>query len=381
VPDQPDWYSNLGIVLQSNGQFEAAMEAFRRAIVLNPSHENALNNLGVLQRLHGRLDEAEASYRRVIELNPNHPDVYLNLAVIMDQTGRVQEALNAYCKAITLRPKNPAAHRHLAMAYAQIGEPQKAIEVCEEWVRNSPDDPRARHALAAHSGRNVPSRASDDYVEAVFDDFAESFEAKLARLEYQAPALVGDAVAAAMGPADKSRDVLDIGCGTGLCGPLLAPYARRLIGVDLSRGMLKLAGEKHVYDELVHAELTEYLQRAEPCDLIVTADTLVYFGALEAVASAAAAALRPGGLFVFTVEGATEPAFAATYRLQTHGRYTHGAEYVQQVLSNAGLVPRIERAQLRLEAGVPVPGLVVSGTKPALDGSTPDRNAIGAPRG
>ena len=38
------------------------------------------------------------------------------------------------------------------------------------------------------------------------------------------------------------------------------PYARRLIGVDLSAGMLKLAAEKQVYDELTHAELTEFLQ-------------------------------------------------------------------------------------------------------------------------
>jgi predicted TPR repeat methyltransferase len=162
---------------------------------------------------------------------------------------------------------------------------------------------------------------------------------------------------------------------------MLAPYARRLVGVDLSRGMLKLAAEKQAYDELIHAELTEYLQRADPFDVIVTADTLVYFGALEAVASAAAAALRPGGLFVFTVEEATDPEHAASHCLRPHGRYTHGAEYVRQVLSNAGLVPRIERADLRMESGIPVPGLVVSAAKPAASGSTPDRMAIGAPRG
>ena len=38
--------------------------------------------------------------------------------------------------------------------------------------------------------------------------------------------------------ASRSLDVLDAGCGTGLCGPLVAPYARRLVGVDLSEAML-----------------------------------------------------------------------------------------------------------------------------------------------
>ena len=50
-------------------------------------------------------------------------------------------------------------------------------------------------------------------------------------------------------------DVLDAGCGTGLCGALVAPFARRLLGVDLSEGMLAHAMEKSVYHELFKAKL------------------------------------------------------------------------------------------------------------------------------
>ena len=38
--------------------------------------------------------------------------------------------------------------------------------------------------------------------------------------------------------------MLDAGCGTGLCGPLIAPHARRLVGVDLSGQMLAHARER-----------------------------------------------------------------------------------------------------------------------------------------
>jgi predicted TPR repeat methyltransferase len=239
------------------------------------------------------------------------------------------------------------------------------VELCEEWLARRPGDPHALHTRAACSGRDVPPRASDAYVQVVFDSFAESFEAKLAKLHYRAPELVAAAVAGTGIAASRELDVVDLGCGTGLCGLLLAPYARRLVGVDLSEGMLKHASEKHLYDELVQVELTAYLRQLhEAVDLIVSADTLVYFGDLEDVVAAAARALRPGGTFIFTVEEAVDGEATAAFCIQPHGRYNHLAEYVERVLAKAGLQPTIERAELRKEYGLPVAGLVVRGHKP-----------------
>jgi predicted TPR repeat methyltransferase len=227
-----------------------------------------------------------------------------------------------------------------------------------------PDDPQAIHTLAACSGCEVPPRASDAYVQQVFDSFAESFEAKLARLQYRAPELIAASLAAAGLECRRGLDVLDLGCGTGLCGPLLAPLASRLVGVDLSTGMLQHAAAKHVYDELVHAELTAWLRQFHSAwDVILSADALVYFGALDAVVGAAATALRPGGVFVFTVEHAVDAASTSTYAIQPHGRYAHCVDYVERLLTAAGLEPVIERAELRKESGLPVAGLVVRATR------------------
>jgi predicted TPR repeat methyltransferase len=129
--------------------------------------------------------------------------------------------------------------------------------------------------------------------------------------------------------------------------------------------MLAHAADKHVYHELVQGELTAYLEtRDQDVDVIVTADTLVYFGALEPVVTAAAKALRSQGVLVFTVEETTEPAATPGYTLQPHGRYGHRAEYVERLLTEAGLRPVIDRAELRKESGLPVAGLVVRATKP-----------------
>lgn len=167
----------------------------------------------------------------------------------------------------------------------------------------------------------------------------------------------------------RSLDVVDIGCGTGLCGPLVAPYASRLTGVDLSSGMLGHAREKGVYDELVQDELVSYLcSHRDAFDLVLSADTLVYFGQLDAVAVAAAAALKYGGRFIFTVEELTRDGVEA-WSLAPHGRFNHSARYVEQTLSSADLVSTIVRAELRMESGLPVPGLVVTAAKPAPSGT------------
>ena len=363
APEQADWHSNLGILLENTGDGEGAIRAFSRAIELNPAHANAHSNLGVLYRLFGRLEEAEASYRAAIANNSEHADAYRNLAIVLDQTGRTPEALVAYCKAITIEPRSSSTRRLLAVAYCTIGDFERAVEFCEDWVKAEPDDPMARHTLAACSQRDVPARASDDYVVASFDTFAATFEAKLARLEYKAPALVAASLAETGTPANKQLDVLDAGCGTGWCGPLLAPYARQLKGVDLSSGMLAHAHAKGMYDELTHAELVGYLQgQSGAFDIIVSADTLGYFGSLEPFAAAASDALRPGGWVIFTVEEAA-PA-TETFHLEVHGRYNHAAAYVERVLGAVGLTTHIDRDVLRNESGLPVKGLVVRGHKP-----------------
>jgi predicted TPR repeat methyltransferase len=167
---------------------------------------------------------------------------------------------------------------------------------------------------------------------------------------------------------DRSLDVLDAGCGTGLCGPLICEYARRLVGVDLSAKMLEHAKERSLYHELVKEELTTYLERVRNSfDVIVSADTLCYFGPLEEPVGAAVAALRPGGMLLFTVEEQAA-ADSSEYSISPHGRYTHSREYVDRVLAGAGLRPEIVRAELRMEAGAPVAGLVVRAVKLASSG-------------
>jgi predicted TPR repeat methyltransferase len=364
-PGQPGWHSNLGNVLVELGRLPEAVDAYRKAITLEPRHADAYNNLGAVLRAQGRLDESAAAYSTAIELAPDHLDAHNNLGNLLSSRGRVREAVAYYCKAITLMPGHPEARKLLGIAYYTIGQVDAAAEVFRRWLADEPDNPVARHLFAACSGREVPDRASDAYVETTFDAFAGSFDAKLEHLAYRAPQLVASALERASGEPAKRLVALDAGCGTGLCGPLIAAHVARLTGVDLSSAMLAKAEGRGVYDELVKAELTTYFAtHPESFDLITSADTLVYFGPLEGVIQAASGALRAGGLLIFTVEDALTDAGALGYRINPHGRYSHRREYVVDVLGAAGFdVAAVEPAELRREGGNPVAGLVVTARK------------------
>ncbi|HEX8778847.1 MAG TPA: methyltransferase domain-containing protein, partial [Rhodanobacter sp.] len=154
-------------------------------------------------------------------------------------------------------------------------------------------------------------------------------------------------------------DVLDAGCGTGLCAPLLRPHARRLAGVDLSGGMVEKARQRGGYDALAVAELTAYLQeRAAAWDVVLSADTLVYFGELDTVLEAAHAALRPGGWLAFSLEA--EEGEPDRVTLTASGRYRHSRAHVLRALERAGFRDiRIAEDSLRKEFGQPVRSWVV----------------------
>jgi predicted TPR repeat methyltransferase len=244
------------------------------------------------------------------------------------------------------------------------GAHEEAADVFSRWLAIEPDNPIPSHMLAACSGTNIPERASNAYVRTTFDGFAASFDdVLLHRLEYKAPQQLLNFLSPVLAAPGCKYDILDAGCGTGLCGPLLKPYARSLTGVDLSPGMLAKARDCGVYDGLHEDEITRFLAaHVAAFDVIASADTLCYFGDLQPLAQTARRALRAGGWIGFTVERRDD---VETYFLQPHGRYCHARDYVEGVLVHAGFeTVDVVPAVLRRELGSDVEGWVVRARVP-----------------
>ena len=323
---------------------------------------------------HDRDRDASIVLRETLVHHPDHPLVTLQLGVLLHAYPAFQEEATALLRrVIALDPAVTAAYRPLAVMLAQNGRLAEAISVLRAWCAAAPLDPTASHLLAAYTAESVPDRAADAFLRQTFDQIAAEFDTYLrGTLKYRAPeALSAHLNSLLPRMAQGSLDILDMGCGTGLCAPLLRPLARRLTGVDISSGMIAKARETCLYDALEEVELTEFLARCnkniERFDLLFASDTLIYFGRLDWLLAAAHGVLRPGGWLAFTVERLKpdEGEAAPDFMLDTTGRYKHDKHYLESALLNAGfLMPNVIEAELRLQLNRPEIGLVVVARKP-----------------
>jgi predicted TPR repeat methyltransferase len=356
-PRNPDALNFFGMLCCQGGDPTAGEELLRRAVEADPSNPHAWLNLGTALMVRKNPEGASTAFRKATELAPELPIAWYNLGVCLGRCKEPREAASSLHRALKLQPGHPPAYAALANVLHRLGEYTEAAEIYREWLKYEPNNHGARHLLAAVSQHEVPSRADERYVRQMFDDFADEFDENLNNLGYRAPEWVAARLANAV-EARGGLEILDAGCGTGLCAPLLRPLARRLVGIDLSSNMVEKARQRGGYDELVVADLSQAMrERPDSFDAVVSADTLVYFGALEEPLAAARLCLREGGLIVFSVE---QLIGSEQYHLEQHGRYSHSESYLRAALEGAGFGEvTFEVRTLRSERGAEVAGYVV----------------------
>ncbi|NNE99087.1 MAG: methyltransferase domain-containing protein [Pyrinomonadaceae bacterium] len=213
-----------------------------------------------------------------------------------------------------------------------------------------------------------PDRAPLDHLQELFDLTANNYDAHLKSIGNAGPRQIADAIDDLELSDLQDQVILDAGCGTGLCGELLRPQSRFLVGVDISRKMLEQARERGCYDSIVCSGIVDFTGRAEmKYDLVVLSDVFVYFGALDEVLENISLRLNESGHIVFSVEtlnpsGASKLGVERGYKLAANGRYSHTPEYIDRILRVSGFKrPRLLKHDiLRQEFGNPVECMVVA---------------------
>ncbi|GFR44531.1 hypothetical protein Agub_g5801, partial [Astrephomene gubernaculifera] len=388
--------------------------------------------------------------------------VLMNLARALREVGRQQRAAEVYGAVTRLQPDHPSAHYRRGAILRSLRRNEEALAAFRQHLRLHPEHQASRFWVAAITGDvGGMAAAPADMVAGLFDQYADHFDDHLVnKLQYRTPEALRDQLLASYdritvqpdtsnnsssggavttaaaaddtersssnaaastchGPHNKSskkdnnssiggssskrvpswRRCVDLGCGTGLMGPLLQPYCKIMEGVDLSAGMVDQASKRGCYSRLAVAELVAFLEQQKeeittaaaaatalaatvvPYDLFVAADVFVYIGDLQPVMRAAAAVAAPGAILAFSTEalerapsgkanrGLTPSAAAAAtetgsdgaaaaaaavaasegdasssssssatagLRLQVTGRYAHSEEYLRRTGAGCG---------------------------------------------
>ncbi|MDB5817016.1 MAG: putative methyltransferase, contains repeat [Rhizobacter sp.] len=421
VPDRASTLINLAAVqLQLRRPAEALLSA-DQALRVEPDAADALLHRGAALLQLGRLQEASAAADRMIQAHPGTAAGWMIRAQAGERQGRVAEAVDAYRHALVLQPSHAAAWSGLGTLLRELAQLDQAAHAFRQAIAHGADPELngyylasvvASSAASSSTGQRstvhalpttgavtgsgsgtggIVSHAPQAYVRGLFDQYAEEFDQHVVQqLGYDVHRTLVYELTQAF--PRRFESAVDLGCGTGLCGPLVRPLTDRLVGVDLSGGMLDKARRLGVYDELVEADLVAWLaamawdaeepvtesgpapgsgpaarlspaipvpiqRRLRRFDLALAADVFIYVGDLDPV-FAALAHVMPTGVFCFSVELAAPD--VADFQLLPSLRFAHSAGYLRRLSSKHGFeVVSMIAASIRQEQRRTIAGLLV----------------------
>jgi predicted TPR repeat methyltransferase len=362
-------WRHRAIVLNDLGRPLDAAASAERALAIQAGDADAALALGHALQALDRQDAAIAAYDRALARRPDGADIWCARGAALKKAGDLAAALASYDRALALRPAYALAAHYRANALRALGRRDAALAGYRQALALGADATEIGFALAALGAAPAPAGAPPDYVRTLFDQYAGHFDAHLVDvLGYRTPALLDNLIRRHLAPGTPPfGTALDLGCGTGLCGPLLRPLARHLSGVDLSPRMLERARALGIYDDLACADIVPWLTaRADKTDLIVAADVLVYFGDLAPLFDAARRVLTADGLFAFSCEAlehmdeATAADQARGHAVTLSNRFAHTIDYIARSADGAGFtLMDMDDAPLRRDHDRDVPGHLV----------------------
>ncbi|QMV74984.1 methyltransferase domain-containing protein [Comamonas piscis] len=397
APRDPRLFMLAGLMAEKSGNLQGAFDAMRRSETLAPDWAPGLLEQALLFARHNREHEAMSAAEKVIALEPNNARVIAGVIDIAHRVGNTDMAIRHLRRVLELTPEDRVLRRYLAVDLGAVRQYDEALAVFGPLIDEQPDDHLARigrvqmlqargtmqealpdttallalqpedkiyqyyHQLAQGE---VPAHVPVELTTHMFDDMASVYDMHMVRhLAYQLPKQVADQLLQIY--PNRSFNLLDLGCGTGLLGASLGAIDGYIMGVDMSSKMLEQAAKHKVYYKFHQVNLLEALAAtpANTFEAITALDVLIYVGDLQQTLADAYRVLAPGGVLIFSCEhgDVTGP----DTQLHAFGRYTHTLSSTVRLAKAAGF-DRVDTrdVELRMEAGQAVDGFVVTAYKP-----------------
>lgn len=360
-PNNWETHYNLANCLINLDFTERAVIHYEIAFELNPKHNNLKQNLAMAYVIEKQFSKAKPLLEEACERNPNHSELQLQLSEVYLETGDTEKAIKQHEKTLALRPNNHPLLHNLAVLYLRNKDIKNSKEYFEKAYQVDNTDLTAKHMLNALQENSDIEQAPSKYIEDLFNQYAQFYNKHVSdKLGYKVPEIMRSKIANFLGDKVESIRILDLGCGTGLCGIYFSDISFYMVGVDISREMLSHARAIQSYDGLCQINILQSIpgEGLQVFDLVLAADVLVYIGELDIIFQKVASALDKNGLFCFTVEKSKSNE-NHSHKLLHSGRFTHSEKYINSLAKAHNFVIKLsDEIELRRDNNDQIKGIL-----------------------
>ena len=176
-PNFAEAHNNMGIILKDKENLEEAIEAYNKALSIKPDFAEAYYNLGDALQKQGKLEVAIKAYHKALIKKPDFAKAYNNMGIILKDQENLEEAIEAYNKALSIKPDFAEAYNNMGNALQEQGKLEEAMEAYAKSLTIKPDNADAYYNMGnALADQGIPEEAMQAYTKTLNlkPDFAEA---------------------------------------------------------------------------------------------------------------------------------------------------------------------------------------------------------------
>ncbi len=132
-------FNNRGIAYQKIGEYELALEDFKKSIILNSLHTKSYYNIGIVYAENEKPDSAITYFDKAITQKTDYIDAYLNRGVAYNNLGQYEKALQDFGRVITINPKDEMAYSNRGLVYLELKQYNDALKDFSRAIMLNPN--------------------------------------------------------------------------------------------------------------------------------------------------------------------------------------------------------------------------------------------------
>ena len=137
------WFKGSDLFFQ--GKYDDALQAFDKAIEIDPQFEPAWLSRGGILDVQGKHDEAIQAYDKAIEINPQDVYAWMGKGYLLNEQRKYNDAIQAFDKAIEIDPKDDGSWEGKGLAYEAQGKYDEALQAFDKMIENYPQNALGWH--------------------------------------------------------------------------------------------------------------------------------------------------------------------------------------------------------------------------------------------